>query len=216
MKIYYFGPYLLVLAGGVRLWRRRAALRDPARRARQEAELLLVAFAAALLLLVTLNRPQDYVHLIVLYWPLMTLGLVLASSALAGRPRATAITAVVLALPLAAFVLYSARLVERFSARYSAPIDNARAGVRVLPVEARLLEDVVAWVRERSAPGEAIAVMPYYPILHFLAKRPAPHRSSYIVGPSQLRTAIARSSPRCARRRRRWSSTTSRSSRSSR
>ncbi len=183
MKIYYYGPYALVLAGGVRLVRRRAALGEPARRAAYLAELLLVAFAAALMLLVTLNRPQDYVHLIVLYWPLLALGLVLLSGVLAGRPRATAITGIVVALPAAAFVLYSARLVERFTARYSAPIANARAGVRVLPVEARLLENVVDYVRENSRPGEPIAVMPYYPIIHFLAQRPAPHRSTYIVWP---------------------------------
>jgi hypothetical protein len=183
MKLYYYGPYLLVLAGGLKLVRRRAALRDPARRAALLAELLLVAFAAALMLLVTLNRPQDYVHLIVLYWPLIALAVVLASGALAGRPRAAAVTAAVCALPFAVFVLYSARLVERFTARYATPIDNARAGVRVLRVEAKLLEEVVDYVRENSAPGEAIAVMPYYPIVHFLAERPAPHRSTYIVWP---------------------------------
>ncbi len=183
MKLYYYGPYALVFAGGVRLLRRRAALGEPARRAGFLAELLLVAFAAALVLLVTLNRPQDYVHLVVLYWPLIALGLVLASGALAGRPRLAAITAIAIFLPAAVFVLYSVRLVERFTTLYSAPIDNARAGVRVLPVEARLLENVVAYVHANSEPGEAIAVMPYYPIVHFLAERPAPHRSTYIVWP---------------------------------
>ena len=183
MKVYYYGPYALVLAGGVRLVRRRSAVDDPARRAAYLAELLLVALCAALVLLVTLNRPQDYLHLIVLYWPLLALGLVLASGVLAGRPRFTAVAAVTFALPAAACVLLSARLVERFTTRYAAPIENARAGVRVLPVEARLLEDVVAYVRANSDPGEAIAVLPYFPIVHFLAERPAPHRSAYIVWP---------------------------------
>jgi len=183
MKLYYYGPYLLVALGGIRLVRRRAALREPGRRARYLAELLLTAFAAALVLLVTFNRPQDYVHLIVLYWPLIALGLVLASGALAGRPRARLAAALVVALPALALVLYSARLIERFTARYSVPIANERAGVRVLAVEARLLENVVAYVQENSKPGEPIAVMPYYPIVHFLAQRPAPHRSTYIVWP---------------------------------
>ena len=183
MKLYYYGPYLLVLAGGTRLWRRRAALREPGRRAPYLAELLLTAFAGAAMLLVTLNRPQDYVHLIVLYWPLIALGLVLASGALAGRPRARAAAALLLALPALAFAFYSARLIERFTARYSVPIANERAGVRVLAAEARVLEDVVAYVQEHSRPGEPIAVMPYYPIVHFLAQRPAPHRSTYIVWP---------------------------------
>jgi len=183
MKLYYYGPYLLVLAGAWRLARRRALLLDPQRRAAFTTELLLVAFAGALLLLVTLNRPQDYVHLIVLYWPLLALGVVLAHGVLAGRSRWTAFAAVTLSLPAVVFVLYSARLVERFIARYSAPIENARAGIFVLPAEARLLHDVVDYVQTNTAPGEAVAVMPYFPILHFLAERPAPQRSCYIVWP---------------------------------
>lgn len=183
LKIFYYAPWPIVLAATLRLVRRRATLGQPAARPAYLAELLLVAFAASLTLLVTLNRPQDYVHLIVLYWPLLAIGIVLVRAALAGRPRLAALVVPALALCVGGVALYTARLIERFIMHHSAPIELARAGVRVRPVEARLLEAVVHHVRANTAPDEPIGVIPYYPIVHFLSERPAPHRSSYIVWP---------------------------------
>ena len=84
---------------------------------------------------------------------------------------------------LAFFSAFSVRLMARLVERYSVLAEAPRARVYVLETEAKLLRDVVAYVQQRTAPGEAIAVLPYYPILHFLAQRPAPHRSTYIVWP---------------------------------
>jgi hypothetical protein len=55
--------------------------------------------------------------------------------------------------------------------------------VYVKPDEAALLRDAVAYVEQTTRPGETVAVVPYYPILHFLAQRPGPHGASYIVWP---------------------------------
>jgi hypothetical protein len=182
LKLFYFAPYPLVLFALLRLWRSRAALAGESRR-RQLAELLLVFTAAALVLMVSFNRPQDYVHLVALYWPLIALGVVFACAGFRSRRRLAVFAAIALLLPAAAFVAYSARLVTRLAAEHWMPIESPRAGIRVLPVEARMLGEVVDYIQSVTQPGEAIAVMPYFPILHFLAERPAPHRSTYIVWP---------------------------------
>src|SRR5262245_54817922 len=69
LKLYYFAPYPILAFGAARLWRRRRFLRDAGARPAALAELALWGFGSALIALVALNRPQDYVHLAVLYWP---------------------------------------------------------------------------------------------------------------------------------------------------
>ena len=69
---------------------RSAAPEDSPRSAEREPylrELMLFAVAAALLALVSFNKPQDYVHLIVLYWPLLCLAVVYTFDLLRGRRR---------------------------------------------------------------------------------------------------------------------------------
>jgi hypothetical protein len=53
----------------------------------------------------------------------------------------------------------------------------------VRPSEAEMLRDVTGFMRENASPREAVGVMPYFPIVHFLADRVGPHRSAYIVWP---------------------------------
>ena len=49
------------------------------------AEFIVFAFGSTLILLVWLNRPQDYVHLAVLYWPLILLAVIHAHVGLAKK-----------------------------------------------------------------------------------------------------------------------------------
>jgi hypothetical protein len=88
----------------------------------------------------------------------------------------------VLALPLLAFTGYSIHLALQLRARNDTPLAAPRAaGVRAGAVEARVISDAVAYVRE-APPGD-VAVLPYFPLINFLAERDAPHRSAYILWP---------------------------------
>jgi hypothetical protein len=183
LKAFYYGPYLLLPIGALRLWWRRGALYALRERPGYLAEFALYAFAAGLIALVTLNRPQDYVHLVVLYWPLLCLGVLYAHALLRPRRVLAWALAAVLAVPAGALVAYTGRLAYRLRVLNSTPIESERAGIYVKPGHAKLLNELVAYVKTHSGPDEPVAVLPYFPILHFLAERRGPHRSSYIVWP---------------------------------
>ena len=183
MKLFYYAPYALLVFGAVRLRRLRRRLDDPGERRQTLAEVGLYALAALLILLVNLNRPQDYVHLAVLYWPLLCLCVVYARDFWARGGVLVRLTALLLILPVGVATAYTIRLAYRLRVSQSVPLETERAGILVEPGEARMLDDLVAFLRERTEPDERVAVMPYFPILHFYADRLGPHRSSYIVWP---------------------------------
>ncbi len=187
LKLYYYAPWPIVAWGGFRLLRRRAELHDPATRRSRLAELALFALGAALMAWVRINKPQDYVHLVVLYWPMLLLPLLWLHEGLgrvrAARPRLAAVALVLLLLPAFAIGAYTARLAWRLRAMHDTPIPSARAGIFVTKNEAQTLGDLLAYIEQRSRPGEAVAVLPYFPILQFLANRPGVDRSAYIVWP---------------------------------
>ncbi len=187
LKLYYYAPYPLVAFGGFRLFRRRAQLRDAATRPARLAELALFAFGAALMIWVRVNKPQDYVHLAVLYWPMILLALLWLRDGLqrlrGSHPRLAAVALLLLLPPALAFTAYSARLAWRLRALHDTPIPSDRAGIFVTKNEAALLGELIAYVRDHSRPGETVAVLPYFPILQFLVDHPGPDRSAYIVWP---------------------------------
>jgi hypothetical protein len=135
------------------------------------------------MLLAALYRPQDYVHLAVLYAPLLALLVIHAQALARSHPRAARLCGAALAVPLALFAGVSGWLGVQLRVQHSEPVGLARAGVFVKPDEAALLRDAVAWIEAETRPGETVAVVPYYPILHFLARRPGPHGAAYIVWP---------------------------------
>ncbi|MDJ0847467.1 MAG: hypothetical protein QNK04_03695 [Myxococcota bacterium] len=183
LKAYYYAPYAVLALAALRLWLRRAALRSDERRQAFVAEFALFALGAALLLLVSLNRPQDYVHLAVLYWPILLLAAVCVHGALHGRRLLAWGLVALFLLPAGAALSYTGKLWWRIRTDHTAAIDSPRAGILVRPSQAELLNQLVAYVQEESAPDEPVAVMPYFPILSFYADRRGPHRSSYIVWP---------------------------------
>jgi hypothetical protein len=187
LKLYYYAPYPIVAFGLLRLVRRRAELAAPATRRARLAELALFAFGAALMVWVRLNKPQDYVHLAVLYWPMLLLPLLWLGGWLARRhhthPRHAAVALALLLVPASAVVAYSAHLAWRLRTLHDTPIPGERGGIFVTHNEAAVLGQALEYVAGRSAPGETVAILPYFPILHFLADRPGPDRSSYIVWP---------------------------------
>ena len=187
LKLGYAAPYPILAFGLFRLVRRRSDLRDPEARQARLAELALFALSAALLVWVRVNKPQDYAHLAVLYWPMLLLPLLWLGDGLgrlrAVHPRAAAALVAVCLAPALAVAGYSARLTWRLRMLHDTPIPSERAGIFVTQNEAALLADTLAYLREGSRPGETVAILPYFPILHFLADRPGPDRSAYIVWP---------------------------------
>ncbi|MBW1684338.1 MAG: glycosyltransferase family 39 protein [Deltaproteobacteria bacterium] len=183
LKVYYYAPYLLLAVGGLRLWRCRRQLDEAEERPRYLREFALYAFGATLIVLMTLTRPQDYVHLVVLYWPLLLLALVWAHALVRKRRALAWLLALLLLWPAGQTVAYSARLAWNLHELHSAPIESPRAGIYVEPRQAQLLDDLVAYIQAQTEADEPVAVMPYFPVIQFYADRRGPHRSSYIVWP---------------------------------
>ncbi len=186
MKTYIFGPQLLLAAGAVRLWLRRAALANEiasATRQRYLQELVLLFLGTALICLVWLNKPQDYVHLAVLYWPLICLALIYLHDLFRGRRVLRLVVITALILPISALAGYSGRLLRQFYEMHSELLPGERAGIYVQPKEVEMLTGVVSYMRENSAPGERVGTLPYFPIVNFLAERDGPHRSAYVLWP---------------------------------
>jgi hypothetical protein len=183
LKAFIFAPRLYLVAAAGWLWVRRGQARAAEQRARFLGEFALFAFAAAFMLLAGLYRPQDYVHLAVLYGPLVALAVVHAHALQVAAPRLTLALALTLALPFAAFTGYSGWLAGQLRSMNSEPIGLARAGVSVPPIEAEMVRELVTYVQEETSPDERVAVMPYFAVVNFLAERDAPHGASYIVWP---------------------------------
>jgi hypothetical protein len=184
VKSFIFGPPVYLMLSALRLWVIRGELRgEPGSSARFLREAVLVLFASCLITLVWLNKPQDYLHLAVLYWPIICLALVQAHALLSGHRRATLVTAAVLLLPALVVVAYSARMLRIFHEDHSTLVEGERAGIYAKPSEAAMLADVVGYMQANSEPGERVGTMPYFPIVNFLAERDGPHRSAYIVWP---------------------------------
>lgn len=186
IKLFFYGPQLLLAGSAIKLWLRRDDFRggnDPDLRRRRLAEFVVFAFGCTLILLVWLNKPQDYVHLAVLYWPLVTLAVVHAHDLLSGHPRRKWIAALALCGPMLLLITYSGRLLYQFQAAHTVLVEGERAGIYVKPEEAEMLDEVVSYIRENTEPDEAVAALPYFPMALFLAERMGPHRSSYIVWP---------------------------------
>jgi hypothetical protein len=152
-------------------------------RPRALVETALFAFAAAFALLIHLYKPQDYVHLAVLYWPFLCLGVVYAHALLANRGLGGRIGGGALLAALFAAAVFTGQLLYSLRAVHSAPVPGPRAGIFAKPREAALLGELVDYVRANSEPDETVAAMPYFPIVLFLADRDAPHAASYILWP---------------------------------
>ncbi|MEE2674742.1 MAG: glycosyltransferase family 39 protein [Myxococcota bacterium] len=173
LKLFYWGPYAFAALALVRV----------ARRQRPLEEILLAGFTAAFVLLLTLNRPQDFLHAAVLVWPMLCLLVVYSGELLEKRPALARTLAVVLLVPALSLLGYSVRGYALLRSQNSAPVAVARAGILARPGDAAMLADVTGFMQDNSAPGEAVGVIPYFPIAHFLADRAGPHPSAYIVWP---------------------------------
>jgi hypothetical protein len=183
LKLFFWGPYAFAAFAVVRLARTRNALESVTQRDAWLREAMLAGFCVGFMLLVTLNRPQDFLHVAVLYWPFLCLLGVYARGWLAGPRAVLLVLALVLLVPTVAVVGYSVRGYVRLLAQNTEPIAGERSGIRAKPAEAALMRDIETFIHESTAPDETVAVVPYFPIVHFLADRVGPDRSAYIVWP---------------------------------
>jgi len=182
-KLYIYGPIPLVAWGCIGCWRSRDRLDRADTRVAYLARLTTTAFATAVVALVHLYRPQDYVHFAVLYWTLILLTFVQVHALLHTRRRLTWIVAAIMLVPLGAATAYTGRLMLRFREKYSEPLPGDRAGVFAEPGQVRMLGELVDYMRANSARDQPVAVLPYFSIAHFLADRHGPHGASYIIWP---------------------------------
>jgi hypothetical protein len=181
-----YTPWIVLAASAVRQSRGRARLRDATTRAAALTEVALLATAIAFCALGHVAKPQDYLHWAVLTWPAIAVLLIEVWWLWRAR-RVLALALAPFALPaLAAALAYTTYLGVQLRVQNPTPLSLARArGLHVAPADAQLLESVVGTIKRETHPGETIAVFPYFPLLHFLADRPGPHRSGYIVWPVQ-------------------------------
>ena len=136
---------------------------------------LLLVTAAVLLL--ALNRPHDWVHVSLAYPGTLLLVVWLASEA-PPRARRVALSALAGATTLALWP--TLRLVADLRAAMSDSIPVARAGVRARPADAEVIARLVSTVTAATRPGEPILVVPYHPLVYFLADRPPATRFLFI------------------------------------
>lgn len=167
---------------GLLLWQRarRRGDRRPLDRA-DRARLLLVVFGAVLFLRVT--GRSDYYHLAPVLAPAYLLGADLAArglSRIAGPARGAGPLGwtVALALFVASGLQHDAvgaigRALEREGRVALAPGGPWVEATSPIP-------ELVADVRRLTQPGEPILVLPWYPVVYFLADRPNPTRFDWL------------------------------------
>jgi hypothetical protein len=132
----------------------------------------------------------------ILYWPLLLLVMVWVHSALGESRQRRLILAVVALVPALLVVGYTARLAGLLRSVHDTPLRGERAGVSVMANDERVIGSAVDYVRENSRPGERVAVLPYFPLISFLAGRDSPHPAIYTLWPIEYiedrETKIAR------------------------
>lgn len=160
LKAVYHFPWLIVVAGAPLTARRLLRAReDPG--ARRETMVLALAAAAAL----AFNKPQDWVHLLVLYPPT-----ILYAATLSSRLRTLRGLGPGAALAIAAFAGGSAVLSVQWRSMHSAPIHSPRGTFYARPEQAASLQDALTALAA-AEPGAPLASLPYHPMLNFLSGR---------------------------------------------
>jgi hypothetical protein len=141
---------------------------------------LLLVFGVALM--ASFNRPRDWIHLMILYPPIIILLAVFVDMVAGSAPgvrrrlaQGTAAAATALALVLSFGVALAARTY------YSSALATPRAGVRVNEDVAVCLGPLIETLTPATGPGNPaagengpapLAALPYHPTLNFLTGRP--------------------------------------------
>ncbi|MDG2051969.1 MAG: glycosyltransferase family 39 protein [Myxococcota bacterium] len=186
LKLFFYLPIPYLAVCILRLfWTRARLLHSQSDKERWDylREAGLVSVAASLLALVWFNKPQDYLHLAVLYWPFILLGIVHVHALTRARPRWAWGVGILALAPALALVYGSISVALSLKNTHTAPLPGERAGLFALPADAAMISDVLEYVEEYTDENDRVAALPYFPIINFLAERMGPHRSAYILWP---------------------------------
>lgn len=173
VRLVYGLPYavlLVVMARVAVLWWRDRGSAAPAPVHVRHLWLLLFV---GILMIASLSRPRDLVHLMILYLPTLIL-LAFVIETVAGRRRrwwrrtVFAISAAV----IGAVLMLSFKVVSLARVFYDVPLASPRAGIRVNLDAAVAVDPLVEMLRQVPDPSAPLAALPYVPALNFLADRP--------------------------------------------
>jgi len=146
-------------------------------RGRWAGGVVLVAHGAALL--AAFNPPQDWVHLLVLYHPTLALGALLVDRVATGLGRLGRVVLGATTLVVGGALVGALVLTRDLRATFATPVHAPAGTVYLKTHEAHVLDDLLRYVADASRPGEPLPVMPYHPVIQFLALRPSGMSSSY-------------------------------------
>jgi 4-amino-4-deoxy-L-arabinose transferase-like glycosyltransferase len=165
MRLAYHLPWLVLIAASPIM------LRDkPHDRVRRARERLVVIVAAACWL--AFSRPHDWVHLLVLYPPVLLLLSLFCGRLMAFGPVWRRIGVVVVTLVLAGATIVSATLAMALRRTMSAPVRGPRGTIYATPPQAASLQDLVDGLANAAPPGVPVSGFPYHPIVNFMTARP--------------------------------------------
>ncbi len=153
LKLLFYAPFLVWAAAALR-WA-RGGLRD--------RHLVLLAYAGGFLL--AFNRPRDWVHLMMVYPPVLLVGTTLLAAAPARAAR------VLPSAALGLLALLSAELGRELRHAFDWPLASPRAGVLADAHNGPLLDELLAYIDAHAPPGAPVPVYPLQPMLEFLAGR---------------------------------------------
>jgi hypothetical protein len=163
LRVVFYLPWLAFLVGAaVALVRfRRGRLHT----VRARRELLVVLLAAGSL--AAFNRPQDWVHCLVLYPPTLLVAVALARPLVNSTiTRATGI------IVLVAVVGISSVLAMQLRRHFDTPVRSVRGALWVTAPQAHSLEALVDRIAATEPRDAAVLALPYHPLVTFLAARP--------------------------------------------
>ncbi|MEZ4281399.1 MAG: hypothetical protein R3F21_17485 [Myxococcota bacterium] len=158
--------------------RRRSRSAEPLAPATLE-RLALALFGAVLYLRAT--GRSDYYHLAPVLFPAYVLG---ADWLARGWRRWAPARTAWIAHPLVLLALVASLGIHEFDRALRRHRDSGDK-LEIMPggplvARSQALDDLIADLRRRTAPGEPIVVLPWYPIVYFLADRPNPTRFDWL------------------------------------
>ena len=184
LKLIYWAPLFVFFLASV-LWGKRIISRrmrgEPS--GDSDRRLLLLAFAGGFLL--AFNKPRDWVHLMMVYHPVLLLGCVLVSETLRTFPgRLRTFSSALLACVLAGTTLVSLALMWDLRRQIDWPLEMPRGGVYADRHNGPIIEEIFDYLARNSPASEPVPVYPVQPMIGFLAGRQTAG-GYYVVWPSQ-------------------------------
>ncbi|HEV7731282.1 MAG TPA: glycosyltransferase family 39 protein [Candidatus Binatia bacterium] len=162
LKLVYHLPWMVFVLAVLDAARRRVrGVVDP-------RELLLLLLSGAFLL--AFNRPQDWVHLLVLYPTTLLLGSLLVVRAVWATGRLRRMLTGVAWLGLAGLLVIAGLLAVGMRRSNAAPVHGPRGTIYVNPVQAQGLQAFVDMVAD-APPDVPMLALPYHPGLNYLTGR---------------------------------------------